>query len=344
MRIRLSPIAACLGAALFAGCERPRDPEFVNSDRVLALKPELQTALNKELTEHSGTYAHPKLIGDEGRAQLAKGRAVYADQCLACHGESGEGDGPAADYLYPRPRDYRKGLFKFTSTPYGAKPLRSDLERTIRAGVRGTSMPSFHLLPEDEINAVIDYVMMLTHRGEFEEGLANQAEAEDVIDSAAVKEEVLPLVTQRWTQAETEQVQPLTPQPRFMAENVEAGKKAFLTVGCAKCHGEDGRGQMPDNIGKDGWGRTTRAADLTAGMFHGGQRPIDIYRRIYSGINGTPMPGFASALQSQPETIWNLVAYVKYVSSRRREGESPPPGPVKPYVPEAEKAADMAAK
>lgn len=344
MRIRLSPVAACLGVAVLAGCERPRDPEFVNSPQVKALSAELQTAVNKELTEYAGTYAHPKLIGDEGHANLAKGQAVYAEQCMACHGESGDGDGPAADYLYPRPRDYRKGLFKFTSTPYGAKPVRADLERTIRVGVRGTSMPAFNLLPEDQLSAVIDYVMMLTHRGELEEGLVAQAEAEEVIEAAAVKEDVLPLVTDRWRQAETQQVQPLTPQPRFTVAHVEEGKKAFLTVGCAKCHGEDGRGQMPDNIGKDGWGRTTRAADLTAGMFHGGHRPIDIYRRVYSGINGTPMPGFASALQSQPDTIWNLVAYVKYVSSRRREGDSPNPGAAKPYVPAEEKAADMAAK
>ena len=44
------------------------------------------------------------------------------------------------------------------------------------------------------------------------------------------------------------------------------------------------------------------------------------------------MPGFASSLQSQPDTIWHLVAYVKFISNRRREGELPPPGPIKPYV------------
>jgi len=38
--------------------------------------------------------------------------------------------------------------------------------------------------------------------------------------------------------------------------------------------------------------------------------PIEIYRRIYSGINGTPMPSFANALKDNPETIWDLVSYV----------------------------------
>jgi hypothetical protein len=54
------------------------------------------------------------------------------------------------------------------------------------------------------------------------------------------------------------------------------------------------------------------------------------------------MPGFKSALESEPETIWNLVSYVLSVSNRRREGTAIPAGLMKPYsdpVP-AEAAAD----
>ena len=67
-------------------------------------------------------------------------------------------------------------------------------------------------------------------------------------------------------------------------------------------------------------------------MLHGGQDPIDIYRRIMNGINGSPMPGFKSALESEPETIWNLVGYVLSVSNRRREGTAVPAGLMKPYA------------
>jgi hypothetical protein len=63
---------------------------------------------------------------------------------------------------------------------------------------------------------------------------------------------------------------------------------------------------------------TVRSADLTAGMFHGGSQPEDIYRRIFAGINGTPMPGFGQSLASQPDTIWDLVNFVQYISSTRR--------------------------
>ena len=96
------------------------------------------------------------------------------------------------------------------------------------------------------------------------------------------------------------------------------------------------RGMTEENLKaslRDEWGNPTRAADLTSGMLRGGQQPLDIYRRIYGGINGTPMPGFGNQLSSEPETIWNLVAYVMSVSNRRRFGEAPPPGPMAPYVP-----------
>jgi hypothetical protein len=77
---------------------------------------------------------------------------------------------------------------------------------------------------------------------------------------------------------------------------------------------------------KDFWGHPTKAADLTSGLLHGGHRPEDVYRRIYNGISGTPMPSFQTNLGSEPDTFWDLVSYVMYVSNRRRAGEIPEAG------------------
>ena len=79
------------------------------------------------------------------RSAQAGGYSLYRMHCLHCHGVSGAGDGPTAPFLYPRPRDYRKGLFKFTSTPTGVKPTREDLRKTIKYGLHGTSMPAFEV-------------------------------------------------------------------------------------------------------------------------------------------------------------------------------------------------------
>jgi hypothetical protein len=87
-----------------------------------------------------------------------------------------------------------------------------------------------------------------------------------------------------------------------------------------KCHGADARGSKSADVGQDIWGRTAYPANLAMGMLHGGRRPVDIYRRIYSGINGTPMPSSKdpnTAIDETPEQrsdrIWHVVHFVTAV-------------------------------
>jgi mono/diheme cytochrome c family protein len=325
---------------LLSGCQQHVEQTYGLSEQTQSLSAELQVAVRGELDKHCGSYVAPKLLGAEDvvAKHLRLGQAVYEYRCAQCHGISGDGQGPQAAAMYPRPRDYRKGIFKFTSTSYGSKPLRSDLVRTLQHGIRGTSMPAFNLLPPDELEAVVDYILTLTRRGELEEQIFYAAEFDEAVNAEAVEAEHIPLVMGRWNAARNDVILPKTPEPELTIEHVRRGRELFLaeTTGCKKCHGDDGRGQTPDNLRgdlKDTWGHVTRAADLTSGMLRGGQEPMDVYRRIYGGINGTPMPGFANAFADKPEALWDLVAYVKFISNRRRVGEIPPPGPISPYIP-----------
>ena len=328
-------LCGALALIVTIGCHRPEPPQFVLSGGAKDLSAELQQAVKAELVKQTGSFLKPKLLQSAGEipVDLARGQAVYQQRCVQCHGVSGDGNGPSAKFMYPRPRDYRKGIFKFASTPYGYRPLREDLLRTVKQGIRGTSMPEFNLIPAADLNAVVDYVIMLSRRGELETQVIDMADSDSAVNSDEVKSDLIPVVLNRWLEAEVAEVLPASPQPRFDAEFVERGKKAFLSKGCSKCHGEDGRGQTADNRGEDVWGHQTRAADLTSGMLHGGNRPLDIYRRIFNGINGTPMPSFANSLKSEPETVWDLVAYVLSLTDKRRRGDIPTPGAIKPYVP-----------
>ena len=119
------------------------------------------------------------------------GRVVYMKNCMHCHGVTGDGNGPTGKFLNPRPRDYRNGKFKFTSTQSQEKATRDDLHRIIQYGIPGTYMPSFLLLGERETTAVVEYVRWLAIRGEFEkrfvEELTNdysQAAIKDSTDKA----------------------------------------------------------------------------------------------------------------------------------------------------------------
>jgi hypothetical protein len=56
--------------------------------------------------------------------------------------------------------------------------------------------------------------------------------------------------------------------------------------------------------------------NLRQGIYRGGRAPVDIFYRIYAGINGAPMPAVGPASPGAqgtltPGEIWNLVDYVK---------------------------------
>ena len=104
---------------------------------------------------------------------------LYREHCAQCHGVTGDGAGPTAAFLYPYPRDFRMGKFKFKSTPQRRPPTDADLRRAIVHGIPGTAMPSFQRLPDDELQALVDYVKYLSIRGQFEWYLLNEVVAID---------------------------------------------------------------------------------------------------------------------------------------------------------------------
>jgi mono/diheme cytochrome c family protein len=255
--------------------------------------------------------------------ELKLGHAVYTQRCAGCHGTTGDGQGPAGAHLNPPPRDYRKGVFKFTSTPRGSKPRREDLRRILIYGAKGTSMPAFRWLPEEEREAVIDYVQVLAARGELELSLIQESELEldeeDDFDPEVVAEYVQD-VSDSWDAAEEELVRAVTVDPPVTDETIHDGAVAFVEMYCVKCHNRDAAGSKTADVGEDVWGRIAYPANLSLGMLHGGRRPIDIYRRIYSGINGTPMPSskdpntvIGETEEERSDRIWHLVHFVTTV-------------------------------
>lgn len=130
---------------------------------------------------------------------LIQGRALYDHHCLHCHGVTGDGNGPTAKWMIPKPRDYRRGIFKFTSTGPQNKISTDDLKHIIVEGIPGTYMASFKMLSEQELDLLVEYVKYLTLRGVAERKLGVEVgidfaqsvlddELEEIEDPAEKKE------------------------------------------------------------------------------------------------------------------------------------------------------------
>ncbi len=87
---------------------------------------------------------------------LEMGRVVYSEQCESCHGAEGQGNGPAARFLDPTPRDFTRGEWVYTTGDVAS------LVELINTGVDDTGMTPFEeLLTADEMTAVANYVLTL---------------------------------------------------------------------------------------------------------------------------------------------------------------------------------------
>jgi mono/diheme cytochrome c family protein len=250
-------------------------------------------------------------------ARVRAGKVAYETHCIGCHGESGDGAGPAARHLDPRPRNLRKGMFKFTSTATMERPLREDLFGTITRGLSGSSMPDFRLLSEETRWDLVEYVRYLAIRGEFEQLVLDLAwEDEEVPDLGETEDLVLGF----WAPDTLRATYPPISEPPADAASVARGKALYFdaaTANCAACHGEKGVGDGPSaGDFKDEWGYPIRPRDLTTGVYRAGSDPAALYRSIATGVNGTPMPSFASSMT--PEDIWDLVHFVRSLRSGTR--------------------------
>jgi cytochrome c oxidase cbb3-type subunit I/II len=208
--------------------------------------------------------------------QAERGKLVYERRCQGCHGDQGDGNGPAATFLDPRPRNFTLGSFKFRTTPSGSLPTDGDLYRTLTRGVRWTAMPTWHELPEKDRIAVIAYIKTFSPRWKEE------------------KPEPPILIGD-----------PPTPTPELLA----TGKALYTQAKCFQCHGDGGKGDGPSaNELRDDLKFPIRPADFTKGQFKGGGDVADIYRTMTTGLDGTPMPSFADSMKDAER--WAISYYV----------------------------------
>ncbi len=206
-----------------------------------------------------------------------RGAHAFGRYCVSCHGVEGDGRGPSADWVNPRPRVLTSGTFKFRSTPGGELPTDDDIYRTISNGLNHTNMPHWDAITPRERHDLVQYVKTLSSR------FTSEQQPKPVV---------------------------IPPQPKFTPAMVAKGKDVYGKMGCANCHGDTGKGDGSSwSTLKDDWGYPIIPRDFTSGPLKVGDAPEDLYRTFITGLNGTPMPSFADSISA--DDAWALVAYVR---------------------------------
>jgi mono/diheme cytochrome c family protein len=259
----------------------------------------------------TGAFPGPLTLGGKvvSARVLTEGERDYATYCRACHGDHGDGKGPAAHGLRPPPRDFTLGMFKFAAVAGGMLPNDDDLERIVRSGLHGTAMRAWDGIPPATLDAILQYLKTFSPRW---------------------KDEV-----------PGDPIQP-TPDPwkGKEGEGVARGRALYHGLAqCTSCHpaylsrqgidqatrlltgnpATDFRDDMYGSVLKESdYGVKLLPPDFTRSDLRS-VRPDheleDLYRVIASGVGGTAMPTWRGALPE--EDIWALARYVGSLAALR---------------------------
>lgn len=234
---------------------------------------------------------------------LNKGRAIYQEYCMACHGVNGEGNGPASKGLYPPPRNFTQGLYKFGNVVSGELPNDEDFFHILRKGLHGTAMLPWDM-SDAQMNAVVQYIKTF----------APQAwEGKDKMPGVKLVPTVDPFGLARKTAA------------------IELGKQIYHTdASCQTCHRayvsheelsnmneKAGNGPITDfdpelYISKtqdSEYGYSTLPPDFTWHSVRSATTVEEIYMRLAAGVGGTTMPSWKGTITD--EQMWAVAYYVR---------------------------------
>lgn len=244
---------------------------------------------------------------------IEAGKRIYFTKCVWCHGVDGAGDGPAADRLWPRPRNFNQGTFKIRHTASGELPMfnpkdagRNDLFETVTHGLPGSAMPSWDgILTDEQRLQVLSFVTsQLVKDRKFDD---KETETQTILQLDTIK----PIAASK--------------------ESLEKGAQLIVDKKCIECHGVTGRGDGNAFNLKDDWGFPIQPADWhKCWNFRGSRRDPynvkNIFRTFSTGVNGTPMPSFAD--NTTIEERWHIANFVNSLCERTTKGEPLPIDPL----------------
>ena len=171
----------------------------------------------------------PKTVMTPNPELMARGRDLYAQTCVPCHGPEGKGDGPAGLSLNPKPRNFTQDAGWKNGTHL------DEIFRTLDEGIKDSAMVSYNDLSKRDRMALVHMVQSL---GTFDHGALDPKAQASLEKLFASEGEVIPTripvsaAVRRLTQ-EAQAVPPITGMERpFVREGIsDAGRAAQTLAG-----------------------------------------------------------------------------------------------------------------
>lgn len=205
---------------------------------------------------------------------LARGKALYAENCQSCHGSKGQGDGAAGAALKPPPRDFtRPDMWTKGNRP-------SDIFRTVTRGIPGTAMAAFDPLSASDRFALAHYVQSL---GDFAHAADTQASLAALDSEFSLSKGVQ---------------EPNRAPVAVVLRNMEMETRLFPSLPSSP---PPGTGAPPEL-----WGRIIQdgaRAGQTVGMLGGVERDPLLLRRALAA--GAPSNGFSPSIALLDASEWS---------------------------------------
>ncbi len=236
---------------------------------------------------------------------VAKGKEIFAAQCVACHGADGQGNGPAASALNPAPRNFHVDA----GWKNGRKATL--VFKTLKEGLPPSAMASYASLPTDDRWALSHYVISLGPTAvladtpedfkkagvnpDQEGGGAESVAATIPVDLALDQMEVAPTESERnahlYDPSQTQWVERGAPQSRAAQ---------IYSESCVQCHNSNAQGGI----------KILRASVIVpalSGQSEGMRSQESFNRFVIQGLPGNLMPGFGHYSSSELRDLYHYV-------------------------------------
>ena len=231
-------------------------------------------------------------------------RQLYLLHCAGCHGQHGEGDGIAARFVFPKPRDFTTGRMRLVRTENRVASAE-DIRQSIARGFPGTSMQGWDQLGAESLDQLTAEVIRLRDQGVRKEVVQSLNE-----EGASVEPKKVDLLVQSLTRPGA-----VWQSPEFPSSDdasIQRGAQLYVKQSCHSCHGKDGAGSWKMDL-VDDKGRPSWATDLRFDPYKGPTDSASIARRITLGMPGSAMP------TSRKLSDQELIDLVHYCQSLARQ-------------------------